>query len=198
MSLNVEQTHDRTGRPVAALHTAAAQDDSQVCHETDTHNVDDEVLRKRMEKSIHDENHETDDGERGRHGLPNSRTTTFVVKYAQSTSVRKLIQKLRTTQIDMLFKKIYNQSFNPFSPESKQMIRDVGNIELCELLETEPKPQCKACLSYWNIGILCCTCGYFLHKKKRSESAIHQFYDGHSFSSGVRHQERTTSRTSIW
>ena len=37
------------------------------------------------------------------------------------------------------------------------MIRDVGNIELCELLETEPKMQCKVCLSYWNIGIVYCT-----------------------------------------
>ena len=39
----------------------------------------------------------------------------------------------------MLFKKIYNRinPFNPLSPESKQMIQDVGNIELCELLETE-------------------------------------------------------------
>ena len=60
MSLNVEQTHDRTGRPVAILHTAAVQDDSQECHEADTLNDDDEVLRRRMEKSIavHDENHE--------------------------------------------------------------------------------------------------------------------------------------------
>ena len=49
-SLNVEQTHDRSGQPVA--NTAAAQNDSQVCHEADTLNVDDEVLRKRMEKSI--------------------------------------------------------------------------------------------------------------------------------------------------
>ena len=38
MSLNVEHTHDRTGRPVAIRHTAAAQDDSQVCHEADTLN----------------------------------------------------------------------------------------------------------------------------------------------------------------
>ena len=48
MSLNVEQTHDRTWRPVAILHTAAVQDDSQVCLEADTLNVDDEVLRKRI------------------------------------------------------------------------------------------------------------------------------------------------------
>ena len=46
------------------------------------------------------------------------------------------------------------------------MIREVGNIELCELLETDPKTQCKACLSYWNIGILYCTCGHFLHKEE--------------------------------
>ena len=52
------------------------------------------------------------------------------------------------------------------------MIRDVGNIELCELLETEPKTQCTVCLSYWNIGILYCTCGHFLHKER---GANHQF-----------------------
>ena len=61
-SLNVEQTHERTGRPVATLNTAEAQDSSRVrsAHESDTFNVDDEVLRKRMEKSIadHDESHE--------------------------------------------------------------------------------------------------------------------------------------------
>ena len=46
------------------------------------------------------------------------------------------------------------------------MIQDVGNIELCELLETEPKTQCTVCLSYWNIGIFYCTCGHFLHKER--------------------------------
>ena len=43
------------------------------------------------------------------------------------------------------------------------MIRDVGNIELCELLETERKTQWTVCLSYWTIGIVC-TCGHFLRK----------------------------------
>ena len=96
MSLNVEQTHDRTVRLVAIIHTAAAQDDSQVCHEADTLNVDDEVLRKRKEKSIivHDENHEPmmvneADMDFRIPGLPHS-----VLKYAQSTSVRQLIQKI--------------------------------------------------------------------------------------------------------
>ena len=76
-------------------------------------------------------------------------------------------RKFRTIQIDMLFNKIYDR-INHFilCPESEQMIRDVGNIESCELLETEPKTQCTVCLSYWNIGILYCTCGHFLHKER--------------------------------
>ena len=165
-SLNVEQIHDRTGRPVA--NTAAVQDDSQVYHEANTLNIDDEVLRERMEKSmvVHDVSHEPmmvneADMDFKIPGLPHS-----VVKHAQSTSVRQLIQKIQNhpnrhaLQQDLR----QNQSFNPFSPESKQMIRDVGNIELCELLETDPKTQCKVCLSFWDVGIVHCTCGHFLRK----------------------------------
>ena len=175
-SLNVERTHDRTVRPVAIRHTAAAQDDSQVCHEADTLNVDDEVLRKRMEKSIvvHDENHEPmmvneADMDFRIPGLPHS-----VVKYAQSTSVRELIQKIENHPARHALQKDLqqNQSFNPFNQESKKMIRDVGNIELFELLETEPKTQCKVCLSYWNIGILYCTCGHFLHKERGANQQV--------------------------
>ena len=94
-------------------------------------------------------------------GLPHS-----IVKQLQGASVRELIQKIEShpnrhaLQQDLR----QNQSFNLFSPESKQMILEVGNIELCELLETEPKAQCKVCLSYWDIGIVYCTCGHFLRK----------------------------------
>ena len=123
-----------------------------------------------MEKSIavHDENHEPmmvneADMDFRIPGLPHS-----VVKYAQSTSVRELIQKIENHPDRQALQKDLrqNQSFNPFSPESKQMIRVVGNIELCELLETEPKTQCTVCLSYWNIGIIYCTSGHFLHKER--------------------------------
>ena len=116
-SLNVEQTHDRTGRPVTD--TAAVQEDSQVCHEGDTLNVDDEVLRKRMEKSIvvHDENHEPmmvneADMDFRIPGLPHS-----VVKYAQSTCVRQLIQKIENHPDRHALQKDpqQNQSFNPFT-----------------------------------------------------------------------------------
>ena len=69
-------------------------------------------------------------------GLPHS-----VVKHAQSTSVRELIQKIENhpdrhaLQQDLR----QNQAYNLFSPESKRMIQDVGNIELFEWLETDPK-----------------------------------------------------------
>ena len=105
-------------------------------------------------------------------GLPHS-----VVKRAQSTSVRQLIHKIENhpdrhaLQQDLR----QNQSFNPLS-RIKQMIQDVGNIELCELLETELKTQCKACLSYWNIGIVYCTCGHFLHK----ETAVNRKFVKHT------------------
>ena len=94
-SLNVEQTHERTGRPVATLNTADAKDSSRVrtSHESDTFNFEDEVLRKRMGKSIadHDESHESMMvNEADMHGLPNSRTTTFRcetrAKYQRSTN----------------------------------------------------------------------------------------------------------------
>ena len=111
-------------------------------------------------------------------GLPHS-----VVKYAQSTSVRQLIQKIENHPDRHALQQNLrqNQSFNPFSPESKQMIQDVGNIELCELLETEPKTQCTVCfiiLEHWHPLL---HVRALLAQRKRCESAIHQLYDGPSF-----------------
>ena len=81
-------------------------------------------------------------------GLPHS-----VVKHAQSTRVRELIQKIENhpdrhalqqdlRQINHFILSVQNQ---------RQMIHEVGNIELFELQETDPKTQCKACLSYWDM-----------------------------------------------
>ena len=148
-SLNVEQTHDRSGQP--DKHSVAVQDDPEVYHEAETLNTDNETIRERIEEDM----------DFNIPGLPHS-----TVKQLHSASVRELIQKIENHPNRHAFQRDLrqSQSFNPFSPESKQMIRDVGNIELCELLETEPKTQCKVCLPYWNIGILYCTCGHFLHE----------------------------------
>ena len=138
--------------------------------ESETFNGGNKTLRERTERPVidHDDfSHEKimvneADMDFRIPGLPLS-----VAKHAQSTSVRELIQKIENhpdrhaLQQDLR----QNQACNPFSPESKKMIQDVGNIEVCELLETEPTPQCIACLSYWNIGIVYCTCGHFLQKE---------------------------------
>ena len=129
---NVEQTHERTERPVNTHDVTNVTDSSQTrsAHESETFNVEDEILRKRTERSVadHDVSHESmmvneADMDFRIPGLPHS-----VVKHAQSTSVRELIQKIENhpdrhaLQQDLR----QNQSFNPFSPESKQMIQDVG------------------------------------------------------------------------
>ena len=167
-SLNVEQTHDRSGQP--DNHTVAIQDDPEVYHEAKTLNTDNELIRERIEEDI----------DFNIPGLPHS-----IVKYAQSASVRELIQKIENNPNRHALQRDLrqNQPFNPFSPESKQVVHEVGNIDLCELLETEPKTQCKVCLSYWDVGIVYCTCGHLLRKRKRGKSEIQQVHDGPPFHS---------------
>ena len=42
-----------------------------------------------------------------------------------------------------------NQTYNPFSEKSKNMIHEMVNVEYLELCETISKVQCPCCLSYW-------------------------------------------------
>ena len=59
---NVEQTHERTGRPVNTHDVTNVSDSSQTrsAHESETFNVGDETLRERTERSVadHDVSHE--------------------------------------------------------------------------------------------------------------------------------------------
>ena len=92
-------------------------------------------------------------------GLPHS-----VVKQDENSRVRELVKKIENhphrhaLRLDLQ----QNKAHNPFSTTTKQMIQDVGNVELFELFETDPKTQCKECLSYWSEGIVYCTCGHLL------------------------------------
>ena len=74
----------------------------------------------------------------------------------------------------MLFNKICDKT-KPTTRSvwnQKGMIQDVGNVELFELFETDPKTQCKACLSYWSEGIVYCTCGHLLKEIVANRSFI--------------------------
>ena len=170
-SFNVEDkvAHDRTERPVVSCHTSNVPDGSQTrsSHESTSFNVGDETIRDRTGQPV------VNRDETGHEqtmlnevnmdfripGLPYS-----AVKQAESSRVRQLVKKIQNhpdrhaLQLDLQ----QNKAYNPLSTTSKQMIKDVGNVGLFELVEKDPKTQCKACLSYWSEGIVYCTCGHLL------------------------------------
>ena len=92
-------------------------------------------------------------------GVPNA-----MVKRSHSINVHNLIQQIenhpqrQALQSDLQ----QHQAFNPFSEESKDAIMAVGNTELCEIVDVEPKSQCRACLTYWDAGVVYCTCGHLM------------------------------------
>ena len=91
--------------------------------------------------------------------VPNS-----TVKRSHGVNVQNLIQKIENHPQRQALQSDLQQHrpFNPFSKESQDVIEATGNTELCEILDVEPKAQCKACLAYWDAGIVYCTCGHFL------------------------------------
>ena len=92
-------------------------------------------------------------------GIPDA-----TVKRSQSISVHDLIQKIEShpqqeaVQNDLE----QQQSFNAFSDESKVATMDAGNTEICEIINVEPKWQCKVCLKHCSTGIIYCTCGHLI------------------------------------
>ena len=100
-------------------------------------------------------------------GLPHA-----VVKQAENFRVRELVKKIEShphreaLQADLQ----QNNVYNPFSDDSKAMIREMGNVELFELCETIPKVQCSECLLYWNQGVIYCTCGHLLVESESSQN----------------------------
>ena len=77
-------------------------------------------------------------------GLPHA-----VVEEAENFRVQQLVKKIESHlhreahQADLQ----QNNAYNPFSNKSKEMIREMGNVELFELCETIPKVQCSFSMS---------------------------------------------------
>ena len=92
-------------------------------------------------------------------GVPNA-----MVKRSQSINIHNLIQKIENhPQREALQNDLQqHRAFNPFSKESKDAIMAAGNTELCEIIDVEPKLQCKPCLTHWSTGIVYCTCGHLM------------------------------------
>ena len=161
----VEQTRDGSGQPdernSSSAHTVKEQHAPEEHREVALLNTDNEFNRAIKEEDI----------DFNIPGLPHS-----TVKQLHGASVRELIQKIENHPNRHALQRDLQQSqpFNPFSQESKQ-IHEVGNIELCELLDMEPKAQCKICLSYWDVGIVYCTCGHFLRNGTEENKKFVQY-----------------------
>ena len=102
-------------------------------------------------------------------GLPHS-----VVKQAENYRVREHVKQIENHPHRQSLQRDpqQNKAYNPFSAKSKQMIQDVGNVELFELFETDPETQCKECLSYWSESIVFCTCGHLLKESAANRGVI--------------------------
>ena len=91
-------------------------------------------------------------------------TVTLSLKETEHLRFQELVKKIESHPHREAFHADLQQNnvYNPFSKKSKEMIRELGNVELFELCETIPNVQCSHCLLYWNQGIVYCICGQCL------------------------------------
>ena len=179
----VERAHDRSGQPdernSSTARTIGEQHALEVHRDIASFNTDNEFNREIIEEDI----------DFNIPGLPHS-----IVKQLQSASVRELIQKIENHPNRHALQRDLQQSqpFNPFSQESKEMIHEVGNIELCELLDMEPKHSAKYVYHTGTLASSTARAGTScVNEQKRIRNSfkctIDLFYH-----SRLRHEERTT------
>ena len=127
-------------------------------------------------------------------GLPHS-----AVKRSHGVNVQNLIQKIESHPQRQALQSDLQQhrQFNPFSRESQDAIKAVGNTELCEIVDVEPKAQCRACLTYWEVGIVYCTCGHFLRDDTKENKKYVKFTLDLFSIPQLLHQERSTPRSPL-
>ena len=83
------------------------------------------------------------------------------VKRSETMNILQLIRRITRHPQKQAVQNDFDkeQSFNAFSDESKRAIMDAGNIEISEIVNAEPKWQCKSCLNHCNPGVIYCVCG---------------------------------------
>ena len=86
--------------------------------------------------------------------------TEEAVKRSENFNILQLIRRItRHPQKQAVQNDLdQEQSFNAFSAESKKAIKKAGNIEISEIINAEPKWQCKSCLKHCNPGVIYCVC----------------------------------------
>ena len=88
------------------------------------------------------------------------------VKRSENFSILQLIRRItRHPQKQAVQNDLdKEQSFNAFNAESKRAIMDAGNNKISEIVNAEPKWQCKSCLNHCNPGVIYCVCGRLMTK----------------------------------
>ena len=175
--------HGRTWKLVVCRDASHAQGASQtrLSHDSTNFNMEDETNHDRTVKPVvcRDANHEQSmlndvDIDFRIPGLSHS-----VVKQAENHRVHEFVKKIEnhphghSLQRDLQ----QNKAYNPFSTMTKKISQDMGNVELFELFETDPKTQCKERLSYWSEGIVYCTCGHLLQESAANRGVIQKTLD---------------------
>ena len=151
--IRVEPAHDGTGQPdernSSSAHMVKEQFVPEEHRDIASFNADNEFNRAIDEENV----------DFNIPGVPNS-----TVKRSHGVNVQNLIQKIENHPQRQALQSDLQQHrpFNLFSKESQDLSKAAGNTELCELLDVELEAQCKACLAYWDAGIVYCTCGHFL------------------------------------
>ena len=170
---------DRTGKPVKLsedIRVMHAHDGTRepVKSSASTHTVEEFVLAEHRDIASSNANNKfnlaTDEENIDFNipGVPNS-----MVKRSHGVNVHKLIQKIENHPQRQAFQSD-TPSINLFSRESQDAIKAAGNTELCEIVDVEPTAQYRACLTYWDVGIVYCTSGHFYEmtqQKTRSTSS---------------------------
>ena len=134
--IRVMKNHDRTGKPVeGSSHTQ--------CKKLVLLNI---VILHRQTRTSSTLRLMTRNIDFNISGVPNA-----MVKRSHGINVHNLIQQIENHPQRQALQSDLQQhrAFNPFSEESKDAIMAVGNTELCEIVDVEPKSQCRACLTYW-------------------------------------------------
>ena len=140
----VLKNHDRSGQPDREERLHKVQED---CHLKNRDDAD------KFNLAMDDENIDFNIS-----GIPDA-----TVKRSQSINIHDLMQRIEShLQKEAIQNDLEQQSHNPFSDESKVAIMAAGNTELCEIINVEPKLQCKVCLKHCSTGILYCTCGHLM------------------------------------
>ena len=136
------QTHDSSGRPESEEAQHIVQENDNREHRETVDQFDLATNDANIDFSVS--------------GIPEE-----TVKRSATMNILELIRRItrhpqkQAVQNDLDKK----QSFNAFSAESKKAIKESGNIEISEIVNTEPKLQCKFCLNHCNPGIIYCVCG---------------------------------------